>query len=282
MIDAMSGLNHRWARAWLGTVVAIALAAGCSAAPHPAPQPATADPPVASSTATAVDPPVASAPPAASAATTETTPDSFAAIETRVGELMAMAAAVEPAVTPLLQRHAAEVGGELIKLKYRLKTKGSAMRKVRARMADDPKLAPHEVVLDDCLRYTLQVGDEPAGHHVEVILRVLAALKTEGHEVVRLKNYWPDDDNYSGVNSILRANNGLLWELQFHTPQSIAAAATTRNWYEELRCVDTKLERKRELFDKMTSEWNRVPIPTGILEPGALGAHDDIIERPRP
>ena len=209
-------------------------------------------------------------------------PESLAAVEARVNELMAKAAAVEPTVTTLLQRHATEVGGELIKLKYRLKTKGSATRKVRARMAEDPKLAPRQVVLDDCLRYTLQVADEPAGHHVEVIRRVLKALASEGHEVVRLKNYWPDDDNYSGVNSILRANNGLLWELQFHTPESIAAAATTRDWYEELRCVDTKLDRKRELFDKMTSEWNRVPIPQGILEPGALGAHDDIIERPRP
>ena len=124
--------------------------------------------------------------------------------------------------------------------------------------------------------------DEPSGFHVAAVRESLATLERDGQVVVRVKNYWPRGDSYSGINVVLRARSGTHWELQFHTPQSVATAATTRNWYEELRCVDTKLDRKRELFDKMTSEWNQVPIPKGILEPGALGAHDDIIERPRP
>ncbi|MBW2526205.1 MAG: hypothetical protein JRI23_18640 [Deltaproteobacteria bacterium] len=195
---------------------------------------------------------------------------------------MAKAAAAEPGVTALLQRLASEVRGELHKLEYRLKKKPSAMRKVKARLARQPGLSPRQVVLDDCLRYTLKVADEPAGHHVDVILRVLEALRAEGHAVVRLKNYWPDDDNYSGVNTVLRASNGLVWELQFHTPQSIETAAKTRDWYEELRRVDTPVERKRELFQLMTEEWNRVSIPKGILVPEALGPQDEIIERPCP
>ena len=63
---------------------------------------------------------------------------------------------------------------------------------------------------------------------------------------------------------------------------SLAAAATTRAWYEELRRSDTPVPRKRQLFDEMTREWNKVSIPQGILEPGALHPHEEIRDRPRP
>ena len=81
---------------------------------------------------------------------------------------------------------------------------------------------------------------------------------------------------------MFEAPNGLLWELQFHTPDSIRVQAQTRAMYEELRRVETAQARKEELFDAMTAAWNEVPIPKGILVPGALHEKAEIIDRRRP
>lgn len=196
-------------------------------------------------------------------------------------EILSRAAATEPEVTPRLVAVAEKMGGEMYKLEHRLKTRASTERKIRAKMAEDG-LALREVVIDDALRYTMKVDDVPPGRHVQAIKAVLDELARMGHAVVRLKNYWPAGDNYSGINGVLEAPNGLLWELQFHTSDSIRTQAETRAMYEELRRVNTPEARKRELFDAMTEKWDAVPIPKGILVVGALHDHAEIIERPRP
>lgn len=197
-------------------------------------------------------------------------------------QLAARARTAEPAVTPLLERTARRLGGTLIKLEYRLKTKDSILRKIRSKLAADPATTLDAVVIDDTLRYTLQIVDEPAGHHVRAIREVIEALEAVGHQVVRLKNYWPTGDNYSGVNTVLRAADGLLWELQFHTPESVACAARTRELYEELRRTETPAARKRELFEQMTRQWDQVPVPQGMIDPGVMHPAEDIRERSCP
>jgi hypothetical protein len=132
------------------------------------------------------------------------------------------------------------------------------------------------------LRYTMRLEDEPAGHYVEAGREVLRAVEAQGHRVEHLKNYWPRNDNYSGVNCVLRAPGGMKWELQFHTEASLAAAVTTRAWYEEMRRIDTPLARKRELFDEMTRVWNDVEVPKSALRPKAIHERAQILERPRP
>ncbi len=223
---------------------------------------------------------VATAPPATSVAIAPRSQSD--PVEAQAERLAAQAVAAERSVTPLVVELAAKLGGSTHKLKFRLKTKASILRKLRLRLAQNSTLKLSDVVIDDTLRFTLRIDDEPAGHHVGAIKQALAALAVKGHHVAQLKNYWPADDNYSGVNCVLCAPGGLLWELQFHTTASLAAAATTRAWYEELRCADTPLPRKQQLFDEMTREWNKVPIPQGILEPGALHPHEEIRDRPRP
>lgn len=202
-------------------------------------------------------------------------------VATYATEILERAAATEPDVTPRLVTVAEQMGGAMVKLEHKLKTRASTERKLRAKMAEDG-VSLRDVVIDDALRYTMKVDDEPPGRHVEAIGAVLDALSQTGHEVVRLKNYWPAGDNYSGINGVFRAPNGLLWELQFHTPASIRVQAETRAMYEELRKVDTAPARKRELFEAMTAAWDEVPIPEGILVPGALHDKAEIIDRPSP
>jgi hypothetical protein len=128
----------------------------------------------------------------------------------------------------------------------------------------------------------MRVDDEPPGHYLEAAKTTLAELEQRGHQVRTIKNYWPSDDNYSGLNCSLVAPEGVAWELQFHTSASFEVQSRTRDAYEELREVTTPVERKRELFDQMTRAWQAVPVPRDILQPGALHPGVEIRRRPRP
>lgn len=245
--------RHRW----LSGVLVLVL--GCASAPSQTVAPV----------------PSASATPSASVA--EVDP-----VEARANELVARATALEPTVTPEVKRLAAKVDGEMVKLEYRLKTAESTARKLRLELEAQPDLDLPTVTLGDSLRYTMVVNDTPAGHYVAAVHDTLEALEGLGHAVEKVKNYWPRDDNYSGINTVLHAPDGLPWELQFHTPSSLQVQADTRAQYEELRLQATPLERKRELFERMTEAWNVVPLPEGILEPSALHEHEEIKTRARP
>ncbi len=52
----------------------------------------------------------------------------------------------------------------------------------------------------------------PMAKCVAKTLPALVRLERSGHSVQRVKNYWPADDNYSGINSILKAPDGLEWD----------------------------------------------------------------------
>jgi hypothetical protein len=155
------------------------------------------------------------------------------------------------------------------------------MRKIRSRVAADPELTVEEPDIVDALRYTVILDDEPPGSYVIATRRLLAALEDEGHRVVRVKNYWPRGDNYSGVNTIMQAG-GLEWELQFHTTDSYRIQRETRALYEELRLEATPPDRKRELFDIMTTAWDAAAVPADVLEPHNMHEEEEIRDRPRP
>lgn len=201
----------------------------------------------------------------------------------QVSKLRSAAALHEGTVTPLLQRVAKAHGGSLYGLEHRKKTTRSITRKLRLiRSKKRPTPAFANIVLNDTLRYTMVVADQPPGRYVNAIRVTLAELARQGHEPLVLKNYWPPGDNYSGVNCVLTTREGFHWELQFHTPSSLRTQKATRAQYEELRRRATPRPRKQALFDAMAGLWERVPLPRRILEPGALHRRARIIRLPRP
>jgi len=209
-------------------------------------------------------------------------PASSDPVVARVRVMMAEAESAEPAVTARLKALAEAYGGRLVKLEHRLKTEGSATRKLRLKLAKRPGATPEQITLEDMLRYTMVVGDDPPGNYVAAVHDSLAQLEAEGHRVKELKNYWPQGDNYSGVNTILRTKAGMPWELQFHTPRSLEVQAATRAQYEELRQAKTPAARKRALFDAMTAAWDEVPLPAAVLEQSNLHEKEHIKHRRRP
>jgi hypothetical protein len=228
-------------------------------------------------------PPPAAADAGATAVEHEAPPaDREAEIERLADGLMARAAAHEPAVSRLLQEVAGKVGGQLAGFEHRLKKRDSLLRKIHTLLHDDPKLAVSEVVINDALRYTLEVDDVPPGRHAEAIRTALGALEKAGHKVLKVKNYWPRGDNYSGVNSVLETPDGLEWELQFHTAESFRIQHRDHELYEEMRKDDTPIATRRELYRKLAAPWNKVPIPRDMLTPRALHPAEEIIQRPPP
>jgi hypothetical protein len=201
------------------------------------------------------------------------------AIAALADELELAAREEEPSVTPVLQQLARDAGGELVGLEHRLKKRPSMLRKIRLQAG---KHAVKDIVISDALRYTMRIEDDPEGSHVKTIVKVIAALEAAGHRIVKLKNYWPKGDNYSGVNSVLKSPSGLQWELQFHTADSLRIQKETRDSYEELREATTPVERKRELFDAMSLSWDVVHVPVDVLKPQSLHETEQIIQRPRP
>lgn len=180
------------------------------------------------------------------------------------------AAAEEPQITATVRAIAGAEGATLEGLSHRLKSRRSLRRKIALRAATHPDLSVIHPDIVDALRYTAVIRDRPRGRYVAATREMLADLESAGYVVVRVKNYWPRGDNYSGVNAVLRAPSGLQWELQFHTPQSVALRDLWHSSYERLRDPTTPAGERRRLFRRMSEPWNHVRVPSGALRPGAL------------
>ena len=172
-------------------------------------------------------------------------------------------------------------GASLVGLEQRLKRHSSLTRKIRARMTENRQTAV-EVDIVDALRYTVVIDDTPPARYVEVANAILASIESRGVEVVRVKNYWPRGDNYSGVNVVLRNRDGFQWEIQFHTSASVAVRDQWHRSYEVLRDASVETQRRQAIFDEMTPPWNRVAVPVGALVAGSIHRTERIIRFPRP
>ena len=180
----------------------------------------------------------------------------------------------EGVVTALLQDLAAQHKAKLRGLSHRLKTQSSTIRKLKKiynqAIKRGEKPAPKALTISDALRYTFEVADQPAGHYVTTINTSLKTLEAKGFKVFKVKNYWPKGDNYSGVNVVLITPQGLEWELQFHTPASYQEAKRSHELYEQLRAEDTPLNKRQELFSKMSAPWDTINVPRDVLKPHNL------------
>jgi len=192
------------------------------------------------------------------------------------------ARAAEPAVTARLQAIAQTQGAEFAGLEHKIKSLSSTISKLERIHAKDVDTPLDAIEVYDALRYTLLVADRPSGHHDAVINATLTALEEAGHEVRKVKNYWPRGDSYSGTNCILATADGLPWELQFHTPQSYEAKSSVHDDYDRMRDSATPSDERQRLFEKMKEMWERIPIPEGILVPGSLHANEEIRLLPAP
>ncbi|MEU7839728.1 toxin glutamine deamidase domain-containing protein [Micromonospora sp. NPDC049114] len=120
--------------------------------------------------------------------------------------------------------------------KFRVKGLESLARKY----LEEGRVAPTDVTdfvqsVNDALRFCLEM---PSGeHYSKAVDLVLAGLVDAGFSVPTsdCKNFWRRGNRFYGLNCTLRAPDGMLIELQMHTPVSREAWLATHEEYEVLR-----------------------------------------------
>lgn len=177
-------------------------------------------------------------------------------------ERLAEGREVEPAITQTLQSFEDD-SARLMGLEHRLKGEKSLARKIVSD-AHTEEISLEEAAdnISDVVRYTFAI-DSPV--YVSMTTEVLKSLEDMGYTVVKFKNYWADD-LYKGLNTKLLTPDGYLFELQFHTPESLDVKERTHVYYEAARSEDATEEEVAEA-ERMERELIAgLEIPPGALE----------------
>jgi hypothetical protein len=174
------------------------------------------------------------------------------------------AAAAEPAVTKNVTGATAEAGGEMIGLEHRLKTPESLARKIATEMEEDHISAEEAAArISDAVRYT---SSFPPNKLVAGTQKILAKMQSEGNVIVKLKNTWLDPKaTYKGINAQVRAPDGQMFEMQFHTPESFwAKDAGTHKIFEAMRKLPKDSPEWKALDDQQKEIFAKLEVPKDI------------------
>lgn len=192
-------------------------------------------------------------------------------------DLVQAATKQEARTTRELQRIVTSHGGSMGGLDFRLKTEKSLAGKL-ARKAEQKKITPAAYAQEvaDVLRYT---GVFTPDQYVAGVERTLADLEKIGYKLnpTEVENYWQFGDDYNGINISLRNSKGYRFELQFHTPESLALKDETgplHKLYEIFRDSKNPHERLR-LWNEMVNLSDALPRPPGnLLDIGRIVTHE--------
>jgi hypothetical protein len=140
-------------------------------------------------------------------------------------------------IRPAMDRvAAADPERKLAGLEHMLKGEDRLKEKIADDLRGKPGLAVRSALdtVADAVRFTLEY---PPERYAEGVLRDVDLLKSEGFELIKLKNLW-HAEQYKGVNSQWRLpETGTRFEMQFHTPESREAKELTHEAYERIRSV---------------------------------------------
>lgn len=144
-----------------------------------------------------------------------------------------------------------------IKGTERLKEKGA-----QHLTSSSPDASPAEVLsqLPDTIRYTICAS--PADY-AKAYQDATARLETFGYEMYECRNSWGKPE-YKGVNTRWVTQEGIRFEVQFHTPDSFHAKQhVTHESYERLRNPMTSDTERGELEEFQRDVCSHVQVPEG-------------------
>jgi hypothetical protein len=191
----------------------------------------------------------------------EANPEMVAESRAPAADLHNAAVETEPVVTEILQRLAEDNGGRMEGLQYRLKgVTGIRDKIVRKRKARGTTNEQEAAKINDALRYTAIISPATYTETIQSMFDELGAL---GYEPTEITNTWPKGDDYSGVNATLKAPNGTLIELQFHTDDSFFTKSDIHADYDIARDEDADLADREAAYQRMAARWDDVEQPKG-------------------
>lgn len=113
--------------------------------------------------------------------------------------------------------------------------------------------------LKDINRYTMLVDIK---NFTKDVQNTIKNLKEEGYQIVACNNYfakpYPNTD-YRGLHYNIISNEGCMFELQFHTPESYQAKTEGHKIYEQVRDVNNKETYKNPDLEKEIRKIHNTP-----------------------
>ena len=185
--------------------------------------------------------------------------------------------AAEPAITADLFDISEQIGTGLFGIGFRLKSAGENANGV-CRIADKilSNMATAEAAgapityreaaesIHDIVRYTqLATPDTLVWNY----LLTKQKLEEKGYRFVRVKNTWKSysvKTPYRGVNVQVESPSGIIFELQFHTSESLVIKMVEHVNYETRRNPKTTAEEKAKLVKESFELYDRLTEPIGV------------------
>jgi hypothetical protein len=172
----------------------------------------------------------------------------------------------EKTVTPAMRRIEAEdPERHLVGLEHRLKGKDRLSEKVQKWLSAQPDLRPDDAfkLVKDVIRYTFVYSEE---RYTKGVYADCDRLESAGFEPVDRQNSWKEDQ-YKGINGRWREpGSGTLFEVQFHTQESVDAKELTHSAYERIRDPATSPGEVRDLKAFQKEVCLRIRIPPRATE----------------
>ncbi|GAC1528486.1 MAG: hypothetical protein NVS3B1_19690 [Marmoricola sp.] len=186
------------------------------------------------------------------------------------------AVAAEKHLTPEVQAVSQAHGGHLEGVAQAVKGEGSLARKLRDKaQAKNIKPSEYAAKIGDSVRYTSVAPDHAStADHARAVLEHLQRL---GHTVTALEHTHVKGNPYKGIAANLRTKEGLTYELQFHSKESLAVKNKIHNDYEKFRLPKTPLAEKQKLYDRMQRQSRAIKPPERMAELNAVP-----VRHPRP
>lgn len=165
-------------------------------------------------------------------------------------------------VTNILKKAVSKGTGHLEGLDYRIKSFDSLQRKLQSKaMQKNITVSDYSEKVTGVLRYTNVSDANNLYSDYEIIVKNLAELN---YNMIEVTNTFESFGAYKGINTLVEDNTGYVFELQFHTPESLEIKEVNHKLYEEQRLDSTPMERKIELDKEMRKNADSVPIPKNI------------------
>lgn len=185
-----------------------------------------------------------------------------------VNELIDEAKHHDKQVTSDLINFISNTSGSLEGLDDRIKSVESTTRKIKDK-SHEKRISPEEYSkqVTDILRYTF-CSDE--NNLVKEFFDIKNNLENKGYNIIEIINTFPIlNTTYRGINTLVKNSDGYIFELQFHTYQSLKIKEENHKLYEKARLSSTPSEEVEKLTDKMIENSVKIKNPVNT---------DDIVD----
>lgn len=195
----------------------------------------------------------------------KTTKENLLNAQKQAEKLISIAKEKDIVITKDLQNIIDKTNGRLAGLDYRIKSTDSLVRKLMDKSeAKGMSVDEYASKITDILRYTnVSTTKNFTGDYYSIIDNLIK----KSYNIVEVTNTLGDiNASYRGINCLVSDKDGYIFELQFHTEESLNIKEVNHKLYEELRLKTTNKARQLELYKEMQKKSTEIPMPPDITK----------------